>query len=318
MLLLAAPLSVCAYTIKKPKTLNYLGLGDSLAAGKTPYKTLGNGYTDFLAYKLTATGCMGTFQKRYAVSGHKTNDVLNDIRNDVKKDLPEDTDTVGIRACIASADIITINAGANDLLQSVTIGPTGTVTFDPAVIADTLSQVSINFGAIISEIKAINPSCKIYIMGYYNAFPHFPQASQQLLIPSMVALNNVLEQVALQTETTYVPTFDAIAQNAILYLPNPEDIHPNEDGYRLMADLLWEKIQLNLTTFYFEAPTEVLTEGSNAKLSLTGFSVISKHYTVSSGIFSSVHSYIGAFKQFIQPYTDYFLSTDNTKARSNK
>ena len=52
--------------------VDYLALGDSLAAGQTPYKVPGKGYTDYLAHQLDKVGVLASFDKRFAQSGYRT------------------------------------------------------------------------------------------------------------------------------------------------------------------------------------------------------------------------------------------------------
>ncbi|WP_134685309.1 SGNH/GDSL hydrolase family protein [Brevibacillus migulae] len=75
----------------KPVAFDYLALGDSLAAGVTPYNQIDDGYTDFLAEKIEELGFLGYYTNRFAVPGYTTEDVLDDIQDDVEKggDHPE-------------------------------------------------------------------------------------------------------------------------------------------------------------------------------------------------------------------------------------
>ncbi|WP_155837047.1 hypothetical protein [Aneurinibacillus terranovensis] len=57
------------------KKADYLALGDSLAAGQTPYYKVGKGYPDYLAETMRSAGYKVTLDKRYAVPGY-TNENL--------------------------------------------------------------------------------------------------------------------------------------------------------------------------------------------------------------------------------------------------
>ena len=50
--------------------IDYLALGDSLAAGQTPYKEFGKGYADYLAQQLNKVGVLASFNKQFAQSGY--------------------------------------------------------------------------------------------------------------------------------------------------------------------------------------------------------------------------------------------------------
>ena len=227
--------------------VNYLALGNSLAAGQTPDETISKGYADYIADNLVEAGYKVFFDKRYAVPGYRTDQVLADITNSIKKDLNGNTDTVGIQGYLALANIITLDAGANDLLQIINIDKdNGSVTFKPEDIQKAMTDLSANMGKIITVIKTINPNAKIYLMGYYNPLPALPPASEVLVKEMIVNINNILAQIARQANIAYIPTAEAMAKHATEYLPNPKDIHPGEAGYRLLADLFWEVIEQDL------------------------------------------------------------------------
>ncbi len=67
--------------------IDYLALGDSLAAGVTPNNELGNGYADFLAESMMEIGALKTYNKGFSYPGYKTTDVLNDIKLNVTKEI---------------------------------------------------------------------------------------------------------------------------------------------------------------------------------------------------------------------------------------
>ena len=214
--------------------VNYVSLGDSLAAGQTPDKTLGKGYPDFIAEKFQEAGVLGTYVRDYAVSGYTTQNVLDDITNNVTKG-----DNPGIQAVLSQATHVTIDVGANDLLKTITIDKTtGAISFDQQEVQKTFAQIQQNLGQIVAGVKTINPNAKIFIMGYYNPFPHLPAESQPILKQSLDTLNTIIEQIAVKSGSVYVPTAEAIAANKN-FLPNPQDIHLSEDGYKTVAELFW-------------------------------------------------------------------------------
>jgi putative cell wall-binding protein/lysophospholipase L1-like esterase len=215
--------------------LNYVALGDSLAAGYTPYKTVGEGYPEFIRDAVYQLGYDITLNKSYAVGGYKTGDVLTDLQR---------TD-IAIQADVAGADIITISAGANDLLSELVISPTG-VSIDPIKVPAIIQNVGVNLSATISLIKALNPDAPIYLMGYYNAMPYIPAAQQDQLLPILTQINATIEIVAAQTGSVYVPTYDTIATNYPEYLPNPQDVHLSTKGYQAVADEFLKVIIPNL------------------------------------------------------------------------
>ena len=205
-----------------------------MAAGQTPVGTIGKGYPYFIAESFQASGVLKRFVGDYAVSGYTTQNIVNDLTSNVKKG-----NNPGIQAVISQASHITLDVGANDILKKVTINKeNGAVTFNEEELQQAFSQAQQNLVGIITTIKTLNPDVKLYVMGYYNPLPHLPAESQAVLVKSMDTLNTMLQQVALQSGSTYVPTAETISQN-IQFLPNPQDIHLSEDGYKAVATLFW-------------------------------------------------------------------------------
>ena len=101
-LLVFAPLSALADT-EKSKTVNYVALGDSLAAGVLSDNKLGTGYVDIITEELKALGYEVNL-KNAGVPGAQSPDVLQ---------------ALGEIEELANADIITISVGANDALAGL-------------------------------------------------------------------------------------------------------------------------------------------------------------------------------------------------------
>lgn len=98
---------------------DYVALGDSLAHGMNEVGVIGLGYTDFIAQALQQGGFLTSYNKGFAMSGYTTKNVLADLQNDVEKTVTGfgyTKEQVKLRASIKEAEIITLTAGANDLL----------------------------------------------------------------------------------------------------------------------------------------------------------------------------------------------------------
>ncbi|MCM3718511.1 stalk domain-containing protein [Fictibacillus phosphorivorans] len=231
------------------RPVTYLALGDSLAAGQTPYLKIGKGYTDLLAEDLDEIGFLTAFSKQYAFSGYTSKRVLEDIRNDVRKGKG---DTTGIRAHITVADIITLNTGANDLLQKIKRTEEG-LSIDPADLSKVLTEVESNIKAILEEIHILNPHAHVYVMGYYNAYPYLPVNQQEQFLPILNELNDTIKEAVISKGGVYVPTKEVIAVNVKVNLPNPSDIHPSVKGYEKIGGEFWKVILPTITNHSREA-----------------------------------------------------------------
>ena len=152
-------------------------------------------------------------------------------------------ESVHIQHAISEADIITISAGANDILQKVDINrETGEIDMDLTELMAGLEEVNSNLEKIHSEIYALNPDVQIYVMGYYNPFPYLPSEVQPQLNILTDQLNSAIESSLSDFSADYVETKDTIADNFQMYLPNPNNIHLSDAGYQKLAALFWNKL----------------------------------------------------------------------------
>lgn len=207
------------------QTENYVAIGDSLAAGQTPYQQIDAGYSDLIAIRLESAGLLSFYTKELAFPGFTTADVLKRVKSEEVSDL------------LADATLITISAGANDLLRLVHVNPTaGTLTFSQLQTDYALNVARKNMVEILEELKVRAPKAKVYVMGYYFAYPNVHASQKEGTNTQLIKLNTILQQQAEYAGASYVDVYDAFSINATNFLPNPFDVHPNFEGYRQMAN----------------------------------------------------------------------------------
>lgn len=249
--LLAIPgLSFAAETDTEAPTwvtpVNYLALGDSLATGVTPDSKLGNGYTDFIAEALKSKNELNSFNKGFSYPGYTTSDILKDLQANVNKPVfgtGNEGDTAELHKSIAAANIITISAGANDILPYFKVdAATGVPAVDLAKIMTSIQQVGVNYSQILKAIYTINPDVQVYIMGYYNPFPQLDAKYQPQIAQLINGLNGAIKTGLTGTTAAFIPTAEKIAENYAANLPNPKNIHLSEDGYKAVSALFNQKL----------------------------------------------------------------------------
>ncbi|MCL1702844.1 SGNH/GDSL hydrolase family protein [Lysinibacillus sp. Bpr_S20] len=207
------------------QTENYLSIGDSLAAGQTPYQQIDTGYSDLIAMKLGMTGQLSSYTKELAFPGFTTADVLKRVQSEEANDL------------LANATLITVSAGANDLLRLVQVNPAaGTLSFSQLQTDFALNVARKNMVEILEELKVRAPKAKVYVMGYYFAYPNAHATQKVGTDAQLVKLNKILQLQAEHAGAVYVDVYDAFGLNAANLLPNTSDVHPNFEGYRQMAN----------------------------------------------------------------------------------
>lgn len=265
-----------AFGVQQAPSLDYLALGDSLAAGVTPYPPAGfpyfnidKSYADLLAEKLEAEGVLGSYEN-YGFPLYTSELVLGlmgptagppypvfpphpayPVPNPsfypyYTRDLQQVSGSAFIEA-VEDAEIITLNAGANDVLPLLATSP--------GAIPDAIEQVGENIYGIVSRIKIVNPEAKIYVMGYYNAFPYDDPEEQDAKILILQGLNEAIDAAVaavnllgssnpVYVDAEYVDVYDAMGKHLTKYLPE-ENIHPNVQGYRAMTKEFWDHVKVD-------------------------------------------------------------------------
>lgn len=208
----------------------YVAIGDSLAAGQTPNRAIDNGYTDLIAQELTRNQPLAFYSKNLAFPGFTTSDVLESIESDEAKEL------------LGSANIITVSAGANDLLRLVQANPAeGSLSFGEVQADYALNGARENVETILSKLEELAPTADIYVMGYYFAYPHARDSQKQGTAKQLEQLNAILQQQAEQAGATFVDVSDRFGEDAVELVPNAGDVHPNMNGYQEMANAFFDQ-----------------------------------------------------------------------------
>lgn len=222
-LVVGVPFSASAKKAPAPVKVEYVALGDSLAAGLSPNGYLDYGYVDYIADSFVAKKYKLADFDNFSVPGYTSDRLLLDVTKSKK-----------IRKEIKSATHITIDIGANDLLAKINT--------DPSKASEALVAVSTNLNKILKTIDGLNPKVKVYVMGYYNCFPYYPAEQQAALMPLLTGLNTQIKSAAAENGDTFVATDKAIAKNYKKYLPNKTNIHLSDSGYKVLAAEFWKAI----------------------------------------------------------------------------
>ncbi|WP_419882943.1 GDSL-type esterase/lipase family protein [Peribacillus sp. B-H-3] len=218
------PFSAMAKPVQKdlPQHVQYVALGDSLAAGQTPNGYIDYSYADYLAGDFSANKYKYKLDDfdNFGVPGYTSAQVKTDLLKSGK-----------IRKEVKEATHITLDIGANDLLGKLN---------DPAHVSEAISAVSSNLQTILSTIHKLNPHVKVYVMGYYNPYPYMPKDQQAALLPLLKALNAQIQTVTMQYKDTYVATESLIAKKYKEYITNKQNIHLSLSGYKVIAGEFWK------------------------------------------------------------------------------
>jgi glucan-binding YG repeat protein/lysophospholipase L1-like esterase len=211
----------------------YVALGDSLASGMSPEgqdRPPVNGvdpdwgYPNYIAKNFSQSHQLLNFEN-FGVSGYTTEDLIADLgENDVQQQ-------------IKNATHITIDIGINDLYPLLQT--------DLVKAQEELPIITEKINAILATIDQLNPNGKVYVMGYYNPLPYVTDPEQKEQINQVIqTFNTNIQNQAHQHGDNYISTAQIInEQNYTNYIPNPNIINPNSQGYQAIAEEFWKVMQ---------------------------------------------------------------------------
>ncbi|WP_239589560.1 SGNH/GDSL hydrolase family protein [Metabacillus crassostreae] len=181
---------------------------------------------------------------------------------------------------LQQADVVTLNIGANDLLQAINLQElikSGKSLSDPAVVTEIKANVAAATGQITNSLSLIinvikqETDAPILLYSLYNPFG--PDTTDPQSISSQLHLvgNSITESVntyvynpmANNTGSHYLDSYSAYDGKQAEYII-PGDIHPNKVGQQILADLATAKLldlfpSVNIVASY---PSEEQTSDS--------------------------------------------------------
>lgn len=241
LILLISAAAPAAAAVKIPAV--YIAMGDSLAAGQTPESQIDTGYADLIAQELGRNQPVAFYSKDFAFPGFTTADVLERVKEETTQEV------------LATANIITLSAGANDLLRLVQANPAdGSVQFQRIQSDFALNKARQNITEILEELQDAAPDADIYVMGYYFAYPHVRASQKAGIAEQLSTLNEILENEAEKAAAIFVSVDEAFGEDAVSKIPVPGDVHPNFEGYQAMANQFLEQYQPGWTIEDWELP----------------------------------------------------------------
>jgi lysophospholipase L1-like esterase len=208
------------------KTINYLAFGDSLTVGFGAPE--GHGFVSIFQQKVEQLLKVPVHLKHAGTNGATTSELLQTLESDPQ-----------IQQDIQEADIITITAGGNDLIQAA-------IPFfyqgDPVYLKSALQTYESNYKKLMLQIEALRKGIqKPYLMaliGLYNPLPQVPDAAY------WVQRFNLFLRKLEQPHIHIVQVYDAFVGQDSCYL-SEDAIHPNEQGYDVLARQVMNAISLH-------------------------------------------------------------------------
>lgn len=232
---------ITIFLLTRDRSIYYLSLGDSLAAGKTPNNTIEESYGDYVSEYLKDKEVLEFYTKKFAKSGYRSIDLLNDLESNKK--IKVDGKEITIKHALIKADLVTVSIGSNDLFYKLNIR----TEFDLSEFDDIYTYVDESISDVDKLLYELRKSCKeqIMVFGFYNPFTNFSSTLADVVEPVIVYANDKMRSLTKKYDMTYVDIHDTFLANNE-YLPSKLEIHPTKDGYKAMGraviDLIDEKM----------------------------------------------------------------------------
>jgi lysophospholipase L1-like esterase len=219
-----------------PASLNYIALGDSLAVGTgASYK----GYVDRYADYLRADTSTQVSVVNLGQDGQTSSELLYALRNDASS-----------RQAVSAANLITFNIGLNDLGHAGEAYENGTCggADNEACLRAAVEAFKENWDAIIAELLSLRSNRdtiirtigmghtpKIFVDDAITTWPSEGKVEDfRVLKPYVEEVNH---HIATTTADKDVPYIEVYLEKAHV---NPDGVHPNDEGYQVIAEQLRE------------------------------------------------------------------------------
>lgn len=212
------------YLCNLDKRVYYLALGDSLADGDGVNNQKVKGYTDYVRDYLKNKDLLEKYVKEFAESGYRTTDLINAITDNKKVKIGEKE--VTIQNALIKADLVTVSIGANDILERLNLES----PIDYSALYNYIDDLAKDLEELLLLMREY---CKedIILIGYYNPYPYLNSQNTEDIFSY---LNDKYASVSREYEVTYVEVSTLFKENP-QFLPNENDIHPSQEGYKAIA-----------------------------------------------------------------------------------
>jgi lysophospholipase L1-like esterase len=212
-------------SVEQDGKLNLVTLGDSLTRGIGDSK--GVGYVGLLRESLSNEGENDIQLANLSVSGATSSDLLSQLSSK------------GVLHALSQADLIIMTIGGNDLFR----GAGDLQEIDLKQIEDVQKRFHSNLRQIFNELRKNNNNAPIYLIGIYNAFGDLEQSEETTKI--VTDWNYQTQLLSLSYKNViFVPVAD-IFQGNLQSLLYSDHFHPNDEGYKLISNRLFDLIDLS-------------------------------------------------------------------------
>ncbi|MFC5401191.1 GDSL-type esterase/lipase family protein [Cohnella soli] len=195
--------------------IHYAAIGDSLTSGFGDL--FGGGFVPKYANDIQHRLQQQVVYDKMGMSGARSDKILAVIRGNY-----------GVRETLRNADIITVTAGGNDLVDAAK-GQSNSDAYRQA-----LAKSRHNIAGMLEEIRKLKTSQSTYmvrLVGLYNPWPSVPESG------AWIRRFNAQLEIFQDATVKVANVFDAFSgrERDLLFF---DHFHPNGRGYAIMAEAL--------------------------------------------------------------------------------
>ncbi|TYS19144.1 SGNH/GDSL hydrolase family protein [Rossellomorea vietnamensis] len=210
-----------------PKDIKIVSIGDSLTQGVGD-STKSGGYVPFLQSDLERLDSIKTAEfTNYGVRGNRTDQLLKRLKSEE------------VSSAISDSDLVFITIGGNDVMK---VFKENLYDLNLAVFNKEMVNYADRLREILTLIRQYNPDGGIVLVGIYNPFNTWFSEIKEV---DEIILNwNLLseEVLAEYDRTAFVKINEIFIEGQDSLLFEGDYFHPNDDGYELMAERMFEEL----------------------------------------------------------------------------
>jgi lysophospholipase L1-like esterase len=209
-----------------PSPFHIVAVGDSLTKGIGDSKGQG-GYLPYLAKMLdNESGVEEVSVQNFGVKGHRTDQLIKRL------ELP------AIKKAIGEADMVTVTIGGNDMMKII---KENFLSLELSLFQAEKSAYASRVRMAIESIRSANPDVAIVLIGFYNPFFQW--------FSNIKEMNDIVEEwneagslvVEEYPNVIFVEIDDLFLDNGESLLFD-DNFHPNDKGYQLIAERVYEEL----------------------------------------------------------------------------
>ena len=228
--------------------IRFVAIGDSLTEGVGD-ETASGGYVPLVASNLEESFSINSIEiENYGVAGDRSTQILKRINE--QQEIQDD---------IASAEIISVTVGGNDLMKVIQNNILG---LSVEKFEKPGEKYQANLTKLLTTIRQLNSTAPIYILGIYNPYYiYFPEITEMQTIIDQwntrtqavveqeermyfVPINDLIYQgIISDEEASEVPDVDTLNELRNNAIYEGDNFHPNYNGYQLIAKAFTNKMK---------------------------------------------------------------------------